>query len=233
MGAYSFMSNTIDSMDLRSLKLKNEYRSDKDDIISEFLIPCLNNCIQYDRAVEYVTLRGLTTLSLGFHNSTPNARIRVITGHQFSISDLNMMTKLFAKNGNEKLKFNPELIRDTKLKRTRQLVTAGNLMFKIGIPNSEDVDGKFAEKIGIFRDTNGNTVAFSGTSSLMLSTKNRNFESVDVFTSWNDKSRCEVKIDDFENLWTNKTESVQVFDFEYAEKNNLLKYSSEWATNIN
>ena len=57
-------------MGLRELKLKEQYRSDRDDIISEFLMPCLNNCIQYDRAVEFVTLRGLTTLSLGFHNST-------------------------------------------------------------------------------------------------------------------------------------------------------------------
>tara|TARA_B110001454_G_C12688217_1_gene421170 strand:+ start:74 stop:736 length:663 start_codon:yes stop_codon:yes gene_type:complete len=220
-------------MDLRSLNLKNQYRSDKDDIISEFLIPCLNSCIQYDRAVEYVTLNGLSTLSLGFHNSTPNARIRIITGHQFRISDLNMMTKLFAKNGNGKIKFNPELIRDTKLEKIRRLVMDGDLIFKIGILNSEEVDGKFAEKIGIFRDVNGNSVTFSGTSTIMLSNKNRNYESIDVFTSWNDKSRCETKIDDFESLWTNNTESVQVFDFEYAERNNLLKYSSEWAVSTN
>ena len=42
-------------MELRKLKLKEQYRSDEDDIVSDFLIPCLNNCIEYDRAVEYVT----------------------------------------------------------------------------------------------------------------------------------------------------------------------------------
>ena len=118
-------------MDLRSLNLKDQYRSDKDDIISEFLIPCLNSCIQYDRAVEYVTLSGLSTLSLGFHNSTPNARMRIITGHQFPISDLNMMAKLFAKNGNGRIKLNSELIRDAKLEKIRHLVMDGNLIFKI------------------------------------------------------------------------------------------------------
>ena len=76
-------------MELRKLKLKEQYRSDRDDIISEFFVPCLSNCIQYDRTVEFVTLGGLTTLSLGFHNATPNARTRIITGHQFAISDLN------------------------------------------------------------------------------------------------------------------------------------------------
>jgi len=220
-------------VELRKLKLKEQYRSDRDDIISEFLIPCLNNCIQYDRTVEFVTLRGLTTLSLGFHNATPNARIRIITGHQFGISDLNMMAKLFARNGGNVLKFNPELIRDIKLEQIRRLVIDGNLMFKIAIPNSEDIDGSFSEKIGIFRDANGDAVAFSGTANIMLARQNKNFESIDVFTSWNDNSRIETKIDDFEKLWANETNSVQVYDFDYAENHNLLKYSSEWAVNLN
>ena len=220
-------------MELRKLKLKEQYRSDRDDIISEFFMPCLNNCIQYDRTVEFVTLRGLTTLSLGFHNATPNARTRIITGHQFAISDLNTMTKLFSRNGNNVLKFKPELIRDIKLEQIRRLIVDGNLMFKIAIPSSENIDGTFSEKIGIFRDANGDSVAFSGTSSMMLARQNRNFESIDVFTSWNDKSRIETKIDDFEKLWTNETNSVKVYDFEYAENHNLLKYSSEWAVSLN
>ena len=220
-------------MELRKLKLKEQYRSDRDDIISEFFMPCLNNCIQYDRTVEFVTLRGLTTLSLGFHNATPNARTRIITGHQFAISDLNTMTKLFSRNGNNVLKFKPELIRDIKLERIRRLVVDGNLMFKIAIPSSENVDGTFSEKMGIFRDANGDSVVFSGTSNMMLARQNRNFESIDVFTSWNDKSRIETKIDDFEKLWTNETDSVKVYDFEYAENHNLLKYSSEWAVSLN
>ena len=220
-------------MELRKLKLKEQYRSDRDDIISEFFMPCLNNCIQYDRTVEFVTLRGLTTLSLGFHNATPNARTRIITGHQFAISDLNTMTKLFSRNGNNVLKFKPELIRDIKLEQIRKLVVDGNLMFKIAIPSSESVDGTFSEKMGIFRDANGDAVAFSGTSSMMLARQNTNFESIDVFTSWNDKSRVETKIDDFEKLWTNETNSVKVYDFEYAENHNLLKYSSEWAVSLN
>ena len=218
-------------MGLRELKLKEQYRSDRDDMISEFLMPCLNNCIQYDRAVEFVTLRGLTTLSLGFHNSTSNARIRMISGHQFNISDLNMMAKIFSRNDN-RLKFNPELIRDIKLEQIRRLVMDGNLMFKIAIPNSEEINGSFSEKMGIFRDADGDSVAFSGTSNFMLARQTSIFESIDVFTSWNDKSRIDTKIDDFEKLWTNETNSVKVFDFDHAEKHNLLKYSSEWAVSL-
>jgi len=216
-------------MELRNLKLKQQYRSDRDNIIADFFIACLNNCIQFDRAIEYVTLQGLSTLSLGFHNSTPSPRIRMITGHQFKISDLNTMAKLFVKNGNSRISFNPELIRDAKLEILRKLVTSGNLMLKIGIPSSEEVDGTFAEKIGIFHDANGDSVAFSGTSNVSFGTNSKNFESIDVFSSWNDKTRIDTKKEDFESLWSNETKSVNVYDFEYAEKHNLLKYSSEWA----
>ena len=52
------------------------------DIISEFFLPCLTNCIQYDRAIEFTTMKSLSTLSLGFENSGKNStKIRMITGH--------------------------------------------------------------------------------------------------------------------------------------------------------
>ena len=219
-------------MQLRNLKLKEQYRSDRDNIIADFFIPCLSNCIQYDRAIEYTTLQGLSTLSLGFHNTTPSARIRMITGHQFKISDLNTMSKIFLKNGTSRINFNPELIRDVKLEVIKKLFISGNLMLKIGIPSSEDIDGTFAEKIGIFQDASGDVVAFSGSSNVAFDSQNKNFESIDVFTSWNDKTRVDIKKEDFESLWSNETKSVSVYDFEYAEKHNLLKYSSEWAVNI-
>ena len=75
-------------------------------------------------------------------------------------------------------------------------------------------------------------VAITGTSKESFSTQTRDFESVDVFTSWNDKSRVDRKRKDFEELWENKTKYVDVFDFLYAEKKNLLKFSSEWAYNV-
>ena len=76
-------------------------------------------------------------------------------------------------------------------------------------------------------------MAFSGTSNVSFGTNSKNFESIDVFSSWNYKTRIDTKKEDFENLWSNETKSVNVYDFEYAEKHNLLKYSSEWAVPVN
>jgi len=88
------------------------------------------------------------------------------------------------------------------------------------------------KKIGIFRDEHDDVIAFTGTSNETFDPQNRNFESIDVFTSWNDKSRVDIKTKDFENLWQNKTKNLQVYDFEHALKNNLLSYSAEWALNL-
>ena len=221
-------------MRLRNLNLKQQYRSDRDDIISEFFLPCLTNSIQYDRAIEFTTMKSLSTLSLGFENSGKNStKVRMITGHNFRIGDLTTLVKLFSKNGNGKMNFTNDFIRDAKVNKLKQIINSGYLQMKIAIPNSEEVDGKFSEKIGIFHDENNDIVAFSGTSNVTFDNQNRNFESIDVFTSWDDRERVKIKVADFEKLWTDTTKSVQVYDFEFAEKNNLLKYSPEWAAGLN
>ena len=215
-------------MGLRDISLKEEYRSDREDIVTEFFIPCLSNCIEYDRCIEYISLKSLTTLSLGFDNFTENkAKLRIISGHRFNASDLDLLSKLFSDKHN--VSINEKLIKGTKIKKLQEIVDNHQIEIKIAIPNSEEVVGSFSERIGIFLDEHDDAVAFTGTSNETFNTQNRNFESVDVFTSWNDKTRVQTKITDFDNLWENKTKYVEVYDFNYAEKNNLLKYSSEWA----
>jgi hypothetical protein len=124
---------------------------------------------------------------------------------------------------------NGNTIHNNKLEILHQLIQKNKIQIKIAIPNSEEVDGSFSERIGIFRDENGDAVAYTGTSNETFNLDNRNFESVDVFTSWDEPSRVEIKKTDFENLWNNETKYVQVYDYSYAAEHNLLKYDSKWA----
>ena len=222
---------------LRDLSLKEEYRSDRDDVVSEFFIPCLTNSIQYDRTIEFISVKSLSTLTFGLENiQDHHAKIRLVSGHRFSTSDLNSITKLFDQHNTNRLngRINLDnkignLIRDNKIKQLQKIIEDFKLEIKVAIPNSEYVDGAFEERMGIFRDTNDDVVAFSGTSNVTFDAENRNFESVDVFTSWDDKARVETKIKNFESLWANKTNYVEIYDLIYAEKKNLLKYTTEWA----
>ena len=218
-------------MGLKELSLKEEYRSDRDNLIEEFFLPCLENCIEYDRAVEYLALKSLTSYYFGLKSVIQkNVQIRIVTGHRLRTSDLNVLTKLYTKKNGKNLFYIPQ----TPLKKyqvLQDMIDNNKLEIKIAMPSSEEVYGSFEEKIGIFRDENDDAVAFTGTSNETFDPQSRNFESIDVFTSWNDKSRVEIKEKDFENLWLNKTENLQIYDFAYAVKNNLVTYSTQWAIN--
>ena len=224
-------------MALRDLSLKKEYRSDRDNVVSEFFIPCLTNSIQYDRTIEFISVKSLSTLTFGLENiQDHHAKIRLVSGHRFSTSDLNTLVKLFDQHNTGRLNGRlyrdnkiGNFIRDSKIRQLQKIIEDFKLEIKVAIPNSEYVDGVFEERMGIFRDTHDDVVAFSGTSNVTFDAENRNFESVDVFTSWDDKSRVDTKMKNFENLWTNKTNYVQIYDLSYAEKQNLLKYTTEWA----
>ena len=218
-------------MGLRDIGLKEEYRSDRDDIVAEFFFPCLSHCIEYDRCVDFLSIQTLTTIAMAFDNfSTGKAKLRMMTGHRFKIVELNILTRLFSEKYTKR--FDGKLIKDTKIQKLQDIVNNGQVELKVAIPNSEQITNSFSERIGLFLDEDDQMVAFTGTSKESFSTQTRDFESVDVFTSWNDKSRVERKRKDFEDLWQNNTKYVDVYDFLYAEENSLLKFSSEWAYNV-
>jgi HKD family nuclease len=219
-------------MGLRDLVLKEEYRSDRDNLIEEFFLPCLGHCIEYDRAVEYATLKSLTAYYFGLKSFIDNnVQLRIVTGHRLRTSDLNFFSKLYSKKNGRSFS-NLNTAKERKMSILHQMINTDKIKIKIAIPNSEEIYGYFSEKIGIFHDENDDAVAFTGTSNETFDPQNRNFESIDVFTSWNDKSRVDIKINDFENLWQNKTKNITVYDIEDALKQNLLNYSAEWALSV-
>ena len=101
-------------MALRDLSLKQEYRSDRDNVVSEFFIPCLTNSIQYDRTIEFISVKSLSTLTFGLENiQDHHAKIRLVSGHRFSTSDLNAIIKLFDQHKTSRL--NGRLYLDKKI----------------------------------------------------------------------------------------------------------------------
>lgn len=216
---------------LRDVGLKEEYRSDRDDIVAEFFFPCLSHCIEYDRCVDFLSIQSLATIAMAFDNfSSGKAKLRMVTGHRFRTVELGILTKLFSEKYTKR--FDGKLIKDSKIQKLQDIVNNGQIELKVAIPNSEEITNSFSERIGLFLDENDEMVAFTGTSKESFSTQTRDFESVDVFTSWNDKSRVERKRKNFEELWANKTKYVEVYDFLYAEENNLVKFSSDWAFDL-
>ena len=125
-------------MGLREIELKEEYRSDADDIVAEFFFPCLGHCIEYDRCVDFLSIQTLATISLAFENfAAGKAKLRMVTGHRFRTTDLNLFSKLFSEKFTKS--FEGKLIKDAKIQKLQNIVNNGQVELKIAIPNSERI----------------------------------------------------------------------------------------------
>ncbi|MGL5204407.1 MAG: DEAD/DEAH box helicase family protein [Cetobacterium sp.] len=217
-------------MDLfEKLDLKTSYRSDEDNIYCDFLEKCLKNSISYDRAVGYFTSDSLYLLLEGVENLIRNnGKMRVVTSPQLSEKDV-----LAIKNLNSieiiNLKIEKELEKfysgeEEDITKIFSWLISKNLL-QLKIAYQKDQVGIYHEKFGIFKDIEGNKIAFSGSVNETIGGMSRNFESIDVYFSLDGKKdleRIENKERDFEKLWENKTNKIEVIDIDEAIKKNII-----------
>ena len=120
----------------------------------------------------------------------------------------------------------PEIARD-RLECIAWMVGEGRLDIKLAVPTGELLqEGHriYHEKLGVFFDKSKNAIAFSGSANESVGGWVSNFESFDVYKSWDDPhNRVERKIQDFQDLWHNHTPLLTVLDFPKAAKRQLLK----------
>jgi len=75
---------------------------------------------------------------LAFDNfSVGKAKLRMVTGHRFRTTDLNLFSKLFSEKFTKS--FEGKLIKDTKIQKLQNIVNKGQIELKIAIPNSERI----------------------------------------------------------------------------------------------
>lgn len=213
----------------RELELKSSYRSDSDNIYCDFLEKCLKSSISYDRAVGYFTSDSLYLLLEGVENLIENNGImRVVTSPILSEKDV-----IAIKNLSNKEVINLKIEKELKkfysgeeediTKIFSWLILKGILQIKIAYQKNDI--GIYHEKFGIFRDIEGNKVAFSGSVNETIGGMSRNFESIDVYLSLDGKKdleRIENKEKDFEKLWENKTNKIEVIDIDEAIKKDII-----------
>ncbi|WP_240116968.1 DNA phosphorothioation system restriction enzyme [Streptomyces sp. MUM 2J] len=100
-----------------------------------------------------------------------------------------------------------------------RLVAEGRLDIKLAYVASGNRVGMYHEKIGVFRDGQ-DLVAFKGSANETLSGLVGNFESIEVFRSWDEWDRVRaLRISrDFEDLWEDRTSILRVMPFTEAAK---------------
>ncbi|MBN2532981.1 MAG: DEAD/DEAH box helicase family protein, partial [Spirochaetales bacterium] len=212
---------------LSRLNLKISYRSDSDNIINDFYNPCMSNSILYQRAVGYFTSFGLAYAATGIaYLISSSGKIRLIASPYLTDEDIAAIRKGYAErndviisNLKKEIHEITDLLIRERLEALSWLIAAGNMEVKLAIRyNQHNIkNGIYHEKIGIFTDKYNNHVAFSGSVNETASGLIGNFESIDVYISWDDpQDRVLNKIKVFEDLWNDNTKGLSVIDFTEA-----------------
>lgn len=217
---------------LVSLPLQTSYRTSKGNIVDSFYSPCLQHATFYKRAVGYFTSSGLAAAAKGLAAFIKgNGSMQLVASPFLEASDCEAMQKGYEARANVIVKsliaglsLGIDDVIKNRLACLAWLIANNRLEVKIAIPQVP-AQGIYHEKIGLFQDSVGNQVAFSGSPNETAGGLVNNFESIDVFWSWDDpQNRVAEKCRYFEALWRNETPLLDVIEFPDAARDKLLEY---------
>jgi superfamily II DNA or RNA helicase len=216
-------------------KIKNNYSTDKDNVLKDFYIPVLSEATSYDRAVGYFTTSGLLTFLRGIGGLVNNnGKMRLVigdslTGDEYTAlknsSDRNLIFSKLDEQWDDFLNKEQSELNKYRLDIFSWLCNRGFLEVKYAFRRK----GLFHKKIGIVRN-NDETVVFAGSnneteSALISNSENPdgNSEEFDVYASWKEGSFEDYgrgKIESFERVWKNKEINTITIDLpsEHYEK---------------
>lgn len=220
-------------MSFLELSLKTEYRSRRDDVIKDFYNPVLKQAVLYKRAVGFFSSSALPAMSEGICGLISNGgSIRLIASPRLTQEDFEAMnhgfkqrraviTKAFLRE----LKTAQRTFAARRLKMLSNLIALGRLDIKIAFLEEDNTVGMFHEKFGVVHDATENVIAFSGSMNETANAFFRNYESIDVFTSWTrDADRVALKEAAFDLLWEGVERGVKVLNFADLRKE-ILPYN--------
>jgi superfamily II DNA or RNA helicase len=206
---------------LRELLLKEVYDSEEDNILQDFYIPVLKNSISYDRAVGYFDAKVLTSAARGLSQFVDNGGyVRLIVGATLSNEEYHAISEGYSERDiQEKFEsqlqtavhqYDFELFRN-QLNTLTWFIKHNRLDIKVAIRQN----GIYHEKIGIFRDEQGDAIVFQGSANETNSALTPfNHESINVFKGWIDafKGHFEPHVHKFEKLWADRAKGTRVVD---------------------
>jgi DNA phosphorothioation system restriction enzyme len=219
----------------RSLHLARRYRSGRNDVVADFYVPALSAAISYSRAVGYFSSTSLALFARGLSDfAERGGRIRLIASPHLSEDDITDINQGYEVREVMERAVLRELEADLPaqvldgLGTVGRLIATGCLNIKLAFVARNGLVGIYHEKIGVFRDSRGDLVAFDGSSNETLGGLAANFEVVTAHRSW---VPAEVELgleieQDFEDLWNDKTPGLSVLPFPDVAREQLISLSS-------
>lgn len=222
-------------MSFKQLDIKQEYRSLIHSIADDFLIPALNEAVAYDRAVGFFSSSALARIVEGVQGlACNNGKIRIVTSPYLAEADVEAIRKGY--KGREEiireslfngLKDPKNYKEEEQLNLLSNLISDGFLDIKIAFTENVAQIGMYHEKLGLIRDSEGNTIAFSGSMNESETALEINYETIDVFRSWKNEfeaERVQTKENAFVAIWNNCEPNIKIVDFPEIKEQIIKKY---------
>lgn len=221
-------------MSLKELQLRDEYRSDRDHLVQDFYVPCLEQASDYSRAVGFFSSSSMAAVAQGLTAFVRSeGRMRLVTSPKLSKDDIEAITRGLRERDQvieqallRELEQDLEQVLKDRLGCLAWLLAQGVLDIKLAIPKNPHQWGIYHEKLGVFEDSDHNYITFTGSANESLSALISNFECLDVFTSWDERvqDRAQKKRENFQRLWDDETPNVEVLSFPEAAAQSLLQF---------
>ncbi len=234
-------NTATDDDGLRRLELQEEYRMG-DDPLNEFYIPALRQATRYDRAAGFFDSKSLQYAAHGIAGLITNGgSMRLITSPHLKPADIEALQAADDHDIEEAVLTERledrlfegdylEFVNTDRFQCLAWMVEQDLLDIRIAyLPEDDDTNPFriYHEKIGVIRDDVGNRVAFSGSINETAAGWTDNYESFDIFRSWQpgEATRVDNKEHAFNRLWTNEDEMVTVKELPEAIETGLKEYS--------
>jgi hypothetical protein len=176
----------------KDLRLSREYRSLVDNVVERFFVPVLSRSVRYRRAVGYFSSTALVEVSKGIAGLVRNGgTIELVASPYLSEEDVAAI-----RDGYERRQQIAEqaMVRSldhqlnaeglSRLNLLANLIAEGIMDIKIAFTYEGGIPGMYHEKMGLMYDSDDLKIAFSGSMNESKTAMLINYESIDVFWSW-------------------------------------------------
>lgn len=208
-------------MSFRELSLLKHYKTYKNDIVKEFYTPVLQQAVLYQRSVGFFSSTALIELTKGICGLVKNGgKIQFIVSPYLSPEDIEAIEKGYEKKAViekallREMKEPETYFQEERLNLLAHLIENGTLELKVAFTPPKKKTGMYHEKVGLIQDKDGNKIVFTGSLNETINAFYNNYESIVVFTSWEEsKEYAEEMQEDFDLLWSGKDKDLEILDF--------------------
>ncbi len=208
-------------MAFTDLCLLKHYKTYKNNIVKEFYTPVLQEAVLYQRSVGFFSSTALIELTKGIAGIVKNGgKIQFIVSPYLSQEDVNAIQKGYEKKKVieqallREFKEPENYFQEERLNLLAHLIEDGHLEIKVAFTPPNRSTGMYHEKVGILTDKFGDKIVFTGSLNETINAFYNNYESIVVFTSWEEsKLYAEEMQADFDSLWNNEDKDLEVIEF--------------------